>query len=118
MNSTAHASPVAPLAVSRPVPALRLTRRGRLVVFAATLIAVLGFGLVVSSAVVATSDSGEPPATEVVVVQPGETLWQIAGDIHPGGDIRDTVDDIMRLNALDSPAGLQMGTELHLPVYE
>ena len=116
MNSTTDAPTVTPLVGARPH--LQLTRRGRLAVFAAALIAVLALGIVVSSAVVATGDAGEPPATDVVLVQPGETLWQIASAIHPGGDIRDTVDDIMRLNALDSPAGLQMGAELHLPIYE
>lgn len=116
MNSIADTPTVGPFVGAKP--AVRLTRRGRLVVFAAALVAVLAFGVIVSSAVVATGDAGEPPATEVVMVQPGETLWQIASDIHPGGDLRDTVDDIMRLNALDSPAGLQMGAELHLPVYE
>lgn len=97
---------------------LRLTRRGRIVVFGAALLLVLLTGVILSSTVVATDSAGEPVATQVVIVQPGETLWDIATTIHPGGDLRDTVEDILRLNHLDSPAGLQMGQELHLPIYE
>lgn len=99
-------------------PSLRLTRRGRVVLFCTALAMALGVGVAVSSAVVATSEAGDPVATEVVYVQSGQTVWDFARTIHPGGDIRETVDDILRLNALPSAASLQIGQELHLPVYE
>lgn len=122
MNSTAHVAGSRPQSsTAQPSPArpsVTLTRRGRLVVFVAALVTVLGLGVTVSAAVDTSAKPGEVPAGEVVVIQPGETVWQIASDIHPGGDLRDTVDDIMRLNHLDSAAGLQIGTEIRLPVYE
>ena len=32
------------------------------------------------------------------VVQPGETLWSIATELDPEGDVRDTVDQLAELN--------------------
>lgn len=97
---------------------VRLTRRGRLVVLAAAL-AVIAFAVVaLGPSVVATGERGDVPATTVVTVQPGQTLWQIAVEANPAGDPRRTVDDIMRMNALSSAGALQMGRELAVPVYE
>lgn len=105
---------------SAPSPSgtVRLTRRGRLVVLAAAL-AVIAFAVVaLGPSVVATGERGDVPATTVVTVQPGQTLWQIATEANPSGDPRRTVDDIMRMNALSSAGALQMGRELAVPVYE
>lgn len=99
-------------------PGVRLTRRGRAAVFLAALTVALGAGLMFGSSVTATDATGEAPATQAVMVQPGETLWDIASRIHPGGDIRDTIEEILELNSLSSPAGLQMGREIAVPVYE
>lgn len=115
----------APRTSSRPISstsgsagAVRLTRRGRLVVLAAAL-AVIAFAVVaLGPSVVASGERGEVPATSVVTVQPGQTLWQIAVEANPAGDPRRTVDDIMRMNALSSAGALQMGRELAVPVYE
>jgi LysM repeat protein len=95
-------------AVAAPV---RLTRRGRLVLVLA-VIAVLG------SSTVATDEAGAVPATRVVTVQEGQTLWQIAAEANPEGDVRDTVDDIMRMNSLPSAGDLQLGSDLAVPVYQ
>jgi hypothetical protein len=46
---------------------------------------------------------------EVVVVQPGDTLWSIAADIDTDGDIRDTVD---RLAALNGGSAVSAGQRL------
>jgi LysM repeat protein len=98
--------------VCRPRPSsLRLTRRGRLAVFVVGLLAALGVGTVATSAVMA--DSGPTP-TRVVQVQPGQTLWSIATSIAHGGDVRDTMAQLERLNHLDS-AGLQVGQTLRVP---
>ncbi|WP_170931353.1 LysM domain-containing protein [Aeromicrobium sp. PE09-221] len=105
----------APVAPERSAP-VRLTRRGRVVVFvAASLVLALG-AIAMGASVAATSDSA-PVATTTVQVQPGQTLWSIAAEANPGGDVRATVDEIVRLNALPNASGLQMGTSLAVPVY-
>ena len=81
---------------------VRLTRRGRLVVLALALIAVLAVGLVLASGSVATDEPGTPEPTRVVMVGTGETLWGIASDLADDGDVRAMIDRIEQLNALDS----------------
>lgn len=40
------------------------------------------------------ADASTPSASDVVVVQPGDTLWAIARHIQPTGDIRPLVDEL------------------------
>lgn len=113
------AGPVAPrsaAAVERP--AVRLTRRGRLVLVLAVIAALAVTIVALGSSTVATSETAAVPATTVVTVLEGQTLWQIAAEANPEGDVRDTVDDIMRMNSLPSAGALQLGTDLAVPVYE
>lgn len=83
-------------------PTYRLTRRGRAVVLVLTLLAVLAVGVAFASGSVATSEQGAAIPTEVVVVAPGDTLWDIAAAASDGGDVRNMMDRIEQLNALDS----------------
>lgn len=54
-------------------------------------------------------------ATQVTVtVKHGETLWDIAQAVNPGGDARDTVVRIMELNSLTSTA-VDAGQRLEVP---
>lgn len=99
-------------------PALRLTRRGRIVLFLVAVVTILLLGVTLGDSTAATSQSGQAGATTTITVKPGQTLWQIAATANPSGDIRDTVDDIMKLNSLPSASGLQMGRELAIPVYK
>ncbi len=123
--TVAPTAPVAPLrdaAVTRSPattrPRLRLTRRGRVVV----RLCVVLLGALATAAIVlaggraarAGEDSRPVPA-EQVVVQPGETLWQIAGRVAPAADRRDTVARIVELNALPS-ASLRAGQRIAVPV--
>ena len=58
-----------------------------------------------------------PDSTAVVVytVQPGDTLWRYAASITPeGGNVGDTVDELMRLNNLDT-VSLHAGQRLIVP---
>jgi LysM repeat protein len=55
----------------------------------------------------------EPAPTRSVVVAPGDTLWSIA-QAHYGGDPRPHVEQILRLNHLDSPR-LLPGQSLQIP---
>jgi len=95
-------------------PQVRLTRRGRLVVF------LLAFGLVVGAAValaagsVATRKQGAAPEVEVITVAPGDTLWDIASDAAAGGDVRDMMQRIEELNAIDASL-VYVGQELRVP---
>lgn len=87
---------------TRPRSTVRLTRRGRVVVVLFALMAVLAVGIVVAAGSVATDKGGTPEPTAVVQVGPGDTLWEIASVAAGDGDVRDMMDRIEKLNALDS----------------
>jgi len=92
---------------------LRLTARGRAVLW---LLAAVAVALVTLIGTQASAD-GPVPAQEVVrhVVQPGETLWQIAESVAaPSQDVRDVVVDLVRLNELPE-AGLMAGQVIVVP---
>lgn len=97
-------------------PRLRLTRRGRLLftILAAIplVIAALAFALNGGGAIAGIEGSGQP--LEVVTVQPGSSLWELAETLAPGADPRDVIHEIMQLNALSSPA-LFAGQQLDIP---
>jgi hypothetical protein len=99
-----------------PAP-LRLTRRGRIVVRGAValclLLAVIGGVLLLGRPAQAGSVSRPLPVSYRVIL-PGETLWQIAGEVAPNTDRRDTVAQILELNAL-STAQVQVGQRIALP---
>ena len=104
---------------SNPAPmraSVRLTRRGRLVVFLGTLMLVLLLGIVWGTgSSVATERPGTPEPTRVVMVAPGDTLYDIAAEATPAdGDVAAMVERIQRLNALDSGM-LAAGQELRVP---
>ncbi len=42
----------------------------------------------------AATAAAPPAAAEAYVVQPGDTLWVIARQLHPSGDIRAVVDEL------------------------
>lgn len=94
---------------------VRLTRRGRLVVFAFALLVVAALGCFWAAGSVATEEPGTPEPTRVVMVGEGETLWGIAAGIADDGNTREMVDRIERLNALDS-AMVQAGQRLRVPL--
>jgi LysM repeat protein len=104
-----------PTATLGRTSSVRLTRRGRLVVLAAALIAVLAVGLLLASGSVATGEPGTPEPTRVVLVGAGDTLWGIASDLADDGDVRTMIDRISKLNALDSGM-VVAGQELVVPV--
>ena len=95
-------------------PILRLTRRGRLAVFLGSLLVVLALGFALASGSVATERPGTPEPTRVVLVGPGDTLWDLAADLADDGDVRSMMSEISRLNALDSGM-VSVGQELRVP---
>ena len=124
--STATITPgftrTAPRRVARPAaapvaaaPAVRLTRRGRIVatlLFLAVLMAVL---TVYGARSAATGEAGTPVPTRTVEVGTGDTLWGIASETAKPGHVREMVHQIQELNAL-SGAGLQVGKEIAVPL--
>ena len=111
----ASACRTAPRRTPAPVPAaLRLTRRGRLVLLALLLLVVGG---AVVGGVAGASRAGStasPAAVTATTVAPGETLWQIAQRTAPQQDPRDVVAEIRALNGLAS-GELRAGQQLLLP---
>jgi hypothetical protein len=105
---------------SAPWPSahLRLTRRGKIVILALAVVAIAILAVVLGPSSTATDEAGTPQAVSMVKVLPGHTLWEIAAEANPNGDIRATVDRIVELNALPNASALQMGSEIAVPVYE
>ena len=81
----------------------------------ASLALVLMAGFFLGSVAVGTNEAGQAPATEIVMVEPGQSLWSIASDLTDSGDVRTTMREIERLNALDTVA-LSAGQKLRVPV--
>ncbi|EFQ84287.1 LysM domain protein [Aeromicrobium marinum DSM 15272] len=110
LRAVAQVQPAAPAE-------LRLTRRGRVAVVLAALMVIAALAVTFGSSTAATDASGRIVETTMITVQPGQTMWSIAAAANPSGDVRDTIDDIVRLNSLPNASGLQMGTSLAVPVY-
>ena len=97
---------------------VRLTRRGRLMVFLLSLAAVLAVGLLVAAGSVASPEPAVPAPSQLVVVGPGDTLWDIAADAAAAAgtdDVRESMSGITELNELDSTS-LQVGQQLLVPL--
>ncbi len=112
-----------PKPATRPMQPLRLTRRGRLqATLAGTAFAALSCLTLVPAvaAGVASAFTGPPaPATTTVIVEPGQTLWQVAAAADPGGDTATTATTVARIadaNGLTSAADLRPGQRLVVPV--
>ena len=106
--------------VRQPV---RLTRRGRVVVAGVAVLAAgaLSVGLATAAradrAPAGTAAGGAAaPGRYVarVTVQPGQSLWTLAGVYDPGADPRDVVLQIQQLNSLPG-AQLRAGETLWVP---
>lgn len=98
---------------------IRLTRRGRAVVvaFAAAVTLAALWGTVGPGAFAGSRESrpGPPRPARTVVVEPGETLWDIASAADPGGDLQLAVQRIMDLNGLGGDPTVHPGQEIRLP---
>jgi hypothetical protein len=60
---------------------------------------------------------GAGVAAAQVVVEPGQTLWDIATAIAPDEDPRVVIDEIVKINALESSGAIQAGQPLYVPQY-
>lgn len=93
----------------------RLTRRGIALCWVSAILAVImiGFGF---------ARGLEPSAPQVVgsqavVVERGDTLWQVARQVNPGVDPRATIEAIKQVNGLGAASVVREGTTLAVPVY-
>jgi LysM repeat protein len=98
---------------------LRLTRRGRgvLMAVAATpfIVGAFLFSALGDSPATATLE-GSRVDFSFVTVESGQSLWQLAEQLAPRADPRDTIAELMTLNQLDS-ADVFAGQELALPAH-
>jgi hypothetical protein len=101
----------APLGSAPHSPA-RLTRRGRVVVVATTLLLLVLAGFTVGR--VSSQAAGPSRPLPTVTVHPGETLWQIASRVAPHDDRRVVVREIEQLNHL-ADGRVVAGQQLRLP---
>ncbi len=112
---TSHRFPVA-APMPAPVPVrVRLTRRGVLAswVVAAISIAIAVFGLVQGL------QPSAPPVvgSQNVVVQPGQSLWEVARAVNPGVDPRVTLAAIRSETALETSM-LVPGATVTVPMFD
>ena len=96
---------------------LRLTRRGRLVIFVAAMLVALGAAVFLGTSSMATNDSGVSQPTHPVMVDSGDTLWAIAANLAADGEVREMVHTIKQINALDSSM-LVAGQQIHVPTLD
>lgn len=112
-SSEAREAPMRAGIAARHDAKLRLNRRGR--VFVAFLAGVLAWvGFAVLSADHAQSADGPMPVSSYTV-RPGDTMWSFAASITPlGGDVSETVSELIELNGLDG-AALEVGQRIIVP---
>lgn len=96
-------------------PAVRLTRRGRLVLLTAFLAMVAVLMVAVGGLATATRDAGPAAEVRIVTVAPGDTLYGLASGIAEPGKIREAVAEIKQLNSMSS-SSLQVGDRIALPL--
>lgn len=105
---------VRPRSTSAKAP-VRLTRRGRIVAVSASvlfLLAVLVFSGSMNA--IASNSTSADQAARSIVVEPGQSLWQIARMIAPGEDPRAVALEIRELNGLVDST-VTAGMSLALP---
>ncbi|WP_408898298.1 LysM peptidoglycan-binding domain-containing protein [Nocardioides sp. R1-1] len=111
-------APARPTSASRPASRgqVRLTRRGRAVVFGLALVVVALAAVWLAAGSAATRDSGGAAQIDVVTVAPGDTLWAIASEAaaDTGDSVRDMMQAIQQLNTLDGSV-VYVGQELRVP---
>jgi hypothetical protein len=100
---------------SAPRRRLRLTARGRaalLTIVAAPIVALLMVLALNGGGATATLEAGAP--AEVVMIEPGQSLWSLAESIAPGADPRDVIEELVSFNRLSS-ADVWAGQQIAIP---
>jgi hypothetical protein len=106
------------IATGAAAPALRLTRRGRMVVVGFLVFAAALIWLAAAGGAAATGSGVSPTVYEKqmsqVVVRPGDTLWSIGARAEPQADPRIVIQQISDINALPGPE-IAVGQRLWVP---
>lgn len=113
-RSTRTTSRRAPARTASAAP-VRLTRRGRVVFVAVAMLIFFGAMVALAGFATATHRSGTQQPVRIVEVQPGDTLYSLAGRLAAPGHVREVVKQIEDLNSLPGP-GLQVGQKIAVPV--
>lgn len=104
--------------VPRPARAaaadVRLTRRGRVVLTTLFLAVALAGMVALGGWATASLSGGSPEPVRIVEVQPGQTLYDIAGQVAAPGHVREMVLRIQQLNSLPG-ASIEEGQKLAVP---
>ncbi len=95
---------------------LRLTTRGRVVLGLLLLVLAMAAVALVGGPA-DSSGTTHHPSSQTVVVQPGQTLWDIAEDVAPEQTTRDVVAALTELNNLPDGGGLRAGQPLVVPTF-
>ncbi len=90
----------------------RVYRRRRMTVLTLVVGLVLGIVSFSRQADATPTPEGEAAAAVEVIVEPGDTLWSIAHELQPRGDVRDLVGELARIV---DPAALQPGQRIVVP---
>lgn len=93
---------------------IRLTRRGRRVVALLALIPIAVTFLLIGMRSVQASDASAAAMNTVIVVKPGQSLWDVATSINPTKDPRETIWIIQQLNSMGT-SEVMAGQELIVP---
>lgn len=101
---------------ARPLPRLRMTRRGR-AVLGALLVAPVALALAISALSGTPAQAGSSVSTasfDHITVVAGESLWELAAWVAPEADPREVVAEFVSLNQL-STTEVQPGQRLAIP---
>lgn len=97
---------------------LRITRRGRIVCAAlvtAFVLALIACAAVLGAAQAEASSVSSQKEFGYVVVQPGDSLWQISSALDAKADPRDLISEVIRLNQLTS-SDVEVGQTIAVPL--
>jgi hypothetical protein len=99
---------------SRPHPTAATYRRRRLVALVLAVVVLLTASQLVRHALFqSASASGIAPAVpQVITAERGDSYWSLAAEVSPGGDLRSTVDALVRANGGHD---LRVGDRIVLP---
>jgi hypothetical protein len=93
---------------------IRLTRRGRRVVAILALIPIALTFLLIGTRGAIASDGSAKESTQAIVVQPGQSLWDVAVAVDSEKDPRETIWVIQQLNGMTT-SDVLAGQELIVP---